>query len=458
MNVFSSISTWLSGISVTMEMLVIFSLAEFLMLAVIGLVYLFRKNKVLKNVIVKLKIRIQSKKSGQSQLQQVTTYLQEQIALSELQYETLSNCKDPDEYAKKYSHILSGRLTVLNSELLTLPEYIDHSDNYWASIYARYAELTSSAEHISTDDDNHNASVDAGSVEALEEIEAIDEKLLLSLGDLEGENHDLENHDLENHSLENHDLENHSLENHNLGENSLEILEAGDDQIKASIAEASVEQETPELNLKDTASEEIGRLRDIISRQYHSIDTLKLSITDIQDLSKDEDNQALNSKFTELKRQTDALLDEQEQFSMCINVLEQENLRLSEEILQTQSESDANRNNDGAQEKAQSQSVMKSLVQTNKEQLQCISILENEIKGLKSNQSNNQSNNQGNNQNDKSSNASSDAAGNSEKINATIDELKFKLSDRNSEMGLLREEYDTLKQKYVAISRKVAEG
>jgi len=421
MSVFSSLTTWLSEINITMEMLIMLSLTEFLMLAIIALVYLFRKNKNLKNVIVKLKVLIRTNKSSKSQLQQVTTYMQEQIALSELQYATLSNSKDPDETTKKNIQTLSGRLMVLNSELLTLPEYIENDDSYWSNIYARYAELTPAANNSTTDGGNTAESVAAGSVETLEEIEAISEDMLLSLGESSDEYDKIEF-------------------------DSISEIETDTDHSKVSTVENSGDQETPELKINDTVNEEIDRLRQIISRQFSSIDELKLSVNDIQGLSKDEDNQALSDKFTRLKQQMDTLLNEQEQFNMCINVLEQENLRLSEEILQYQSESASNHPKADNEDDVQSQAVLKGLVQTNKEQLQCISILENEIKGLR------------NNQNETSSDTESVDAISNDKINTTIDELKFKLSDKNSEIGLLREEYVTLKQKYVAISRKVADG
>ena len=130
---------------------------------------------------------------------------------------------------------------------------------------------------------------------------------------------------------------------------------------------------------------------------------------------------------------------------MCIDVLEKENLRLGEEILRYQSEEavskeDLNNINVGKKDAAQSQSIMEGLIQTNKEQLQCISILEDEISSLKNNQSG------------ASEGVQSERSASSE----IIDELKYKLTDKDSEITTLREEYDTLKQKYTVISQKVA--
>jgi len=77
MSFVSSLTTWISGMSITMDMLIILCLTEFLMLAIIGLIYLFRKNKNLKNVITKLQLLIKSKKSESSQKEYVITYIQE---------------------------------------------------------------------------------------------------------------------------------------------------------------------------------------------------------------------------------------------------------------------------------------------------------------------------------------------------------------------------------------------
>jgi len=406
MSFVSSVTTWVSGISITMDMLIILCLTEFLMLAIIGLIYLFRKNKNLKSVITKLQLLIKSKKSEPSQKDLVSAYIQEQLCLSELQHETLINSKHHAEDTEKQIKVLSERLLVLNSELLTIPEYLGNDENYWSSIYTRYAELTPR---------NEQANTDVDSVESLEEIESIDEDMLLSLGDMEQDY------------------------------NTAMTSESGEDPGNESTVASNEKKNTQELNIKDTASEEIGRLRDIIGRQYNSIDELKVSIKDIQDLGKDADNQTIIEKLTTLKNQTDTLLNEQEQLNMCIDVLEKENLRLGKEILRYQSEevaSDEHVNNakDGNMDAAQSQSIMKGLIQTNKEQLQCIAILEDEISGLK------------NNQPEATEGAQSESTASSE----IIDELKFKLTDKDSEINLLRDEYNTLKQKYTVISQKVS--
>jgi len=416
MSFVSSITTWVSGISITMDMLIILCLTEFLMLAIIGLIYLFRKNKNLKKVITKLQILIKSKKSETSQKEHVSAYIQEQLCLSELQHETLLNSKHPEEDTDKHIKALSERLLVLNSELLTLPEYIGNDENYWSSIYTRYADLTPSY-----DKSNEQTNTDVNSVETLEEIESIDEEMLLSLSDMEGD----------------YD-----------SSNSPESIE---DTGKESPVLDSDKKNTQELNIKDTASEEIGRLRDIISRQYSSIDGLKMSIKDIQALGMDSDNKTLNKKFTTLMNQSGTLLEEQEQLNMCIDVLEKENLRLSEEILHHKSESaskeQTNNSTNAKIDDAQAKSIMEGLIQTNKEQLQCISILEDEITSLKNNQP---EPSKGVESIDTTSNKMID------EYVGTIDELKYKLTDKNSEINLLREEYDTLKQKYMVISQKVA--
>ncbi len=405
MSFFSNLATIISEISITMDMLVILSLTEFLMLAIIGLVYLFTKNKKLNKAIVKLQTIIKLKIVEKSEFKQISAYLQEQISLSKLQHETLVNCKHQEEHSEKNIEVLSKRLLVLNAELLTLPEYIENDDNYWSGIYERYEMLIPASGENTTLTEP---------VESLDEIETIDEKMLLSFAD---------------------------------EEDRYDAFVVGDSDKNELSGNESIQKNVPEFNIKDTSAEEIARLRDIIGRQYQSIDELKLNISDIEDLSADADNHALNERLALLKNQTNILSSEQEQFNMCINVLEQENLRLSEEILRYQSNAASQENLTSDNIDDSQSTTVKDLVQTNKEQLQCISILEDEIEVLKSRQSH------------AAGLVQTEDSDNSENLStylSAIDKLKFKLSDKDSEIGLLREEYDTLKQKYVLISRKEA--
>lgn len=76
-------------------------------------------------------------------------------------------------------------------------------------------------------------------------------------------------------------------------------------------------------SISTTAEEEIFRLRDIIDRQYSSIDELKNAVA--QGQGDDENKQELSNKFQ-------AVENSQNELRTCIDILEMENQRLTEAL------------------------------------------------------------------------------------------------------------------------------
>jgi DNA repair exonuclease SbcCD ATPase subunit len=76
-------------------------------------------------------------------------------------------------------------------------------------------------------------------------------------------------------------------------------------------------------SISTTAEEEIFRLRDIIDRQYSSIDELKNAVA--QGQGDDENTQELSNKFQ-------AVENSQNELRTCIDILEMENQRLTEAL------------------------------------------------------------------------------------------------------------------------------
>jgi len=156
--------------------------------------------------------------------------------------------------------------------------------------------------------------------------------------------------------------------------------------------------EIPEVDIKPTASsnstlnintasgEELGRLRNVVNNQYATIDELKRQLKNIGSDSILADHPAL----AELHRQISRLVQDQNQMAMCVKVLEAENTRLTEAVEAAQALPDefdqmtgANSESEAikslAQELQQAENLIRDLLRTNKEQLQCIATLESEL-------------------------------------------------------------------------------
>lgn len=141
-------------------------------------------------------------------------------------------------------------------------------------------------------------------------------------------------------------------------------------------AEAGVRIE--EISLNSVTGEELGRLRNVINNQYQSIDVLKQQLLG---LSNDADLKD-NPKIAELQTQLNLLQSEQEQMAMCVRVLEAENERLTHalEQLEMNPALDEPEEEQAEEPKGQeSETLIKDLLRTNKEQSQCIATLESEL-------------------------------------------------------------------------------
>jgi hypothetical protein len=146
-----------------------------------------------------------------------------------------------------------------------------------------------------------------------------------------------------------------------------------------------------------TSTDEINRLRKIMGRQYDSIDQLKKSLQDLgsESLSSQSGNKTQMEIFG---NKVQLLQHEQEQMTMCINVLDRENQRLKEIISQTQDggkslgvllesqtvseDSSSPEGRDLENELLEAENLIRALSQTNKEQQAAIKILESEVQSL----------------------------------------------------------------------------
>lgn len=123
-----------------------------------------------------------------------------------------------------------------------------------------------------------------------------------------------------------------------------------------------------EIALNKAASEELSRLHNVINNQYDSIDALKSQLLAI----KDDEALAEHPIISEFNEQISRLLADQDQMAMCLKVLEGENERLSKRLVELEEQG-------GAEDLEQAENLIRDLLRTNKEQLQCIATLESEL-------------------------------------------------------------------------------
>jgi len=142
----------------------------------------------------------------------------------------------------------------------------------------------------------------------------------------------------------------------------------------------------PEVEYSKAAAEELSRLHNVIANQYNSIDELKGKLLDI----KDDEALANHPLVGELQHQISRLVADQEQMAMCVKVLESENERLIHSLEQmdfnvetanpsSQPENESELVQHLVEEQKQSENLIRDLLRTNKEQLQCIATLESEL-------------------------------------------------------------------------------
>lgn len=225
----------------------------------------------------------------------------------------------------------------------------------------------------------------------------------------------------------------------------------------------ALEQELGE-SVMTTSANEINRLRSIMARQYDSIDQLKKSLDDFAGEA-GADGSGNNEQMEFFRDKVQLLEHEQEQMAMCITVLDAENLRLKDIISQPQFADRSEMNNDLeadlADDKQQDTSndnvaelekdlkettdLVKNLLQTNKEQLQCITILESENDQLSRSLS--EKNNSAGELT--SADTGMESAGNKNIVE--LEEVKLELNAKIAEFELLEVDYTAVKQKYITL-------
>jgi len=157
--------------------------------------------------------------------------------------------------------------------------------------------------------------------------------------------------------------------------------------IPAAVSETDSNRQNLSISTLNTASrEELGRLRSVINNQYSTIDELKLQLRKLGDHDLAADHPAIR----ELQKRIEGLSNDQNQMAMCVKILEAENERLLQAVSQLDhadavfaalqgSEQESPALQSLAQELQQAEAMIRDLLRTNKEQLQCIATLESEL-------------------------------------------------------------------------------
>lgn len=227
-----------------------------------------------------------------------------------------------------------------------------------------------------------------------------------------------------------------------------------------------LEQELGE-SIMTTSEDEINRLRTIMERQYDSIDQLKKSLDDFAGEA-GADGSGNNQQMEFFRDKVQLLVHEQEQMAMCITVLDAENLRLKDIISQPQFADRSEMNNDPEaalagdepqdtsndnvaalkKELKETTNLVKNLLQTNKEQLQCITILESENDQLSRSllEKNNLAGDIA------SADTGRGSAGNENIVD--LERVKLELTTKIAEFELLEVDYIAVKQKYITLSKE----
>lgn len=254
----------------------------------------------------------------------------------------------------------------------------------------------------------------------------------------------------------------HSAEQKEAENTEFMVLDEFENSNHALETEA-LEQELGE-SVMTTSANEINRLRSIMERQYDSIDQLKKSLDDFAGEA-GADGSGNNEQMEFFKDKVQLLEHEQEQMAMCITVLDAENLRLKDIISQPQVADRSEMNNDleadlvddkqqdtsndtvAALEKdlKETTNLVKNLLQTNKEQLQCITILESENDQLSLSLS--EKNNSAGELT--SADTGMESAGNKKLVE--LEQVKLELNAKIAEFELLEVDYTAVKQKYITL-------
>lgn len=434
-------------------------LGEFLLLCLAGIVVLSKKYKSLLQELKTFRrnsVAIEKQNDKDAGRQVLQDYLREQIVLTQQYLEKDGNLIKASDDDTDHANILTKRIAILQSEYQSLTDD-PVQDTFWRNIFKRYdgflVETAYTPELTPKDQPNPDLPVEAP------------ENELAELDDM-----------------------------------------AIDEPVKKGY----------QIDLRSTAQEEIENLRSIISRQFGYIDELKQSLQQRSPTGADDSD--LVNKITQ---QLDVFENEQKQLYQCIEVLEGENDRLQQLLIEAQAAktevdatqgnysqenspvemeaiterisqqeeliADLTRINAGQierisqleQELAQLQAaaqetlsqqvpveatdsasdgkdldkdkLVRSLTRTNKEQLQCISILENELEQLqKTLQEKDVKLAEITSRLSESINRSEQRVHNnlSEHVEEAADKSGLSSADDN-DIELLRSEYESMKKKFV---------
>jgi chromosome segregation ATPase len=235
--------------------------------------------------------------------------LTRRIDFLKLEKEVLDDNVTDQSYWNKITTRLAELITVSSPQDNEQPDteqadnarYLERIANYQAQLnalqqefddYRKYSHKLSSA----LSDYNKETDEDTALMELMADFKAHDERLQQRLSQLQRENAELEN------SLDSADK---AAFAHN--------YQTGNHSLKTADSDSPV----------TSSEEEINRLRDIIDRQYSSIDELKQAILT---------GQEADSPAHHIEDKLDAVFRSQQELQTCVEVLEMENQRLTEEI------------------------------------------------------------------------------------------------------------------------------
>lgn len=271
-----------------------------------------------------------------------------------------------EEEKKRESDLLNQRIEYLKLEKDIANEHVT-DESYWEKITSRLANIISvnrveetvEQSVANTDSDNEAyrkkiASYQAQLAALQEEFDLFrkySKKVTSALSDYDKDADadkalnelmaDFKAHDDRLHDrMMQLQKENETLQK-NLSKAEREALAHDYQQVKQKTAAKGTMQDSGQSSLTTASEEELGRLKDIINRQYSSIDELKQAILAANESQ--EEAQHIESKLQAVERSQKELQD-------CIEVLETENQRLFDELEQARA---ATNNSGGAGETPQ---------------------------------------------------------------------------------------------------------
>jgi len=270
----------------------------------------------------------------------VKTYLHEQI---ELTNEKIKH-KDQEELTEENLHLLEMRENILHFESKVVSSHAQ-DEGFWDNIFEKYKSISPEPEVISVPETVKDESQDGN------------------------DDDDLMSGFLEISSSSNPD--NANINNGN------------------------------ELDVNDVKTEELDRLHGVVSNQYESIDDLKRHIREIEEEDPDFSDYPF---VVEMKSRLNEMSMEQEQMAMCVQVMESENDRLTLLLKQYEESADTvttqpvghlnDIHNDSnaikviAEKLQKAENMIRDLVHSNKSQLKLIASLESENTLLTSQETN----------------------------------------------------------------------